>query len=434
MRAFLTKLFIPLTLFAMPFLAAADVDDSDRIDALDIQALRDWINTKRQVTVRERGGNLSISAEVRVEMQATNERKRVDRLDADGNVVTHPDGRPVRYWRQQRGNGGAVPNTATYAWDVEVNLMLDYRTERTWAAVKLEFDNNMGTVSGTGNRLDLEKAYFGGRFIAADTYTMDLEAGRRPNGNVFDSRIEFGSTLDGVVYRYDQAFDAAGDFYVHCAGFIIDERKNHYGYVGEIALLNIMNTGFYSKYSLINWSNLPTGTPLEKQRWKFIVSQFLVGYKCVPKWLDKILTFYAAGLVNSDASRLQITNNTKSNLGAYIGFSAGEVRKAGDWSFDANYQVVQAQAIPSIDMSGVGRGNAARAGLYTTNKNGSGSPTTQANAVGDGNFKGFQVELLFLASNNITILQAYRQSWTLNKSIGPKLDYKQYEIEFIYAF
>ena len=94
-------LFLTTTAFAID-------DGSPGLEQRDIEALRDWVNTKRQVTIKERGGNLSISGEVRAELQSTNEKK---------NGI------------KQRGRGGEVQPTAMRAWDVEVNLMLDYRTD-----------------------------------------------------------------------------------------------------------------------------------------------------------------------------------------------------------------------------------------------------------------------------------------------------------------
>src|SRR5689334_16321618 len=54
-------------------LHASTIDDSDDIEQKDINAVREWINTKRQVTVRELGGALSIAGEVRTEFQSTAE-------------------------------------------------------------------------------------------------------------------------------------------------------------------------------------------------------------------------------------------------------------------------------------------------------------------------------------------------------------------------
>ncbi|MCK4934710.1 MAG: hypothetical protein KAR79_03895 [Simkaniaceae bacterium] len=399
--------------FAYSSLNAVAVDFGDKIEQKDINALRDWVNTKRQVTVKERGGNLSISGEVRTEFQATSEK-------LDGI--------------KQRGNGGAIPGTASRAFDVEVNIMLDYRTDRTWAAVKLEFDNNAGTSSGTTSKISLERAFFGGRLVSRDTYTIDMELGRRFLATIFDSRIQFGSLMDGILVKYDHAMDFLGDLFLRAAPFVVDERVDQYAYVGELGLLNMFNTGFYSKYSLIDWNTKHLKNKIERNRYRFLNSQLTLGYKLRPKWLNKLTTFYAAGLMNHAAHTVPMSGEKLANLAWYTGFSIGELRQKGDWSFDLNYQYVQAQAIPDFDGSGIGRGNAKGTGFYSTKKGGAGVATTKENAVGAGNYKGFSVELLYLLTRNITIYQSWKQSINQNDNIGPFIRYKQYELEFIYAF
>jgi len=89
---------------------------------------------------------------------------------------------------------------------------------------------------------------------------------------------------------------------------------------------------------------------------------------------------------------------------------------------------------PPGDASGIGHGNAAGSGFFTTKANGSGAITTQANALSPFNYQGFQIETLYGFTNNLTLQQSYQMSWTLDKNIGPNIQYKQYEIEFIYAF
>ncbi|GAB4186864.1 MAG: hypothetical protein Tsb0015_05010 [Simkaniaceae bacterium] len=402
--------------------------DRDVVDQVDIEALRDWINTKRQVTVKELGGRLSISGEVRTELQSTNERKNAKR---------------------QRGSGGEVSGVPTRAYDIEVNLMLDYRADRTWAAIKLEFDNNAGNISGTFNRLTLERAFFGVRAIQGDTFTTDVELGRRRLNYTFDSRIEFGSFMDGILVKYDHALDFLGDFYIHGGPFVINEKKDQYGWVGEVGLLGLGNTGFYTKYSLIDWDTKNLHNSIENRRFQFLNSQWILGYKFVPRKWNKTVTCYAAGLLNHAATgrplvekdaagnvvkKVNLTNGKKANWAAYIGFSMGEVRKVGDWSLDVNYQWVAAQSIPGFDAAGIGRGNAADVGFYTKKPDGTGGLNDRSDAVGFTNYKGLSIELLYLMTNNLTLMQGWRQSVTLDKDIGPLLRYKQYEIELIYAF
>lgn len=410
---------------------SADVqhDEKRDTDAYDMDALRRWIQDKRLVTVKEIGGDFSISGDVRSEFQIVGEEK---------NGV------------QQRGDHG-LGLKPMYAWDVEVDLMFDYRTDRSWIAVKLEFDNDMGTRSGTVNRIKLEKAYLGGRIIAGDTFMWDTEIGRRYLFNTFESKLQFSSIFDGALMRFSKAFYEIGDFYWNVGSFLVNDSSNHYGFVTEIGALRISNTGLNLKYSLIDWyrpgsESSPSQTSIENQlanlRFRYLVSQLLAIYQMYPEWIGKrLVRFYAAGLTNHIALANPLATVGvegqpfgKQNWGWYAGVAIGLVKKKGDFAIDMNYQWLQTQAVPSFDVSGIGRGNAAGSGLYTVNDNGSGGPTTKATAAGNTNYKGFEVELLYAFTDNLTFQQSYKMSFTLDKNIGPYIKYNQYEAEFIYAF
>jgi hypothetical protein len=432
----MAKILFCLFLLTSPLVAqevaqSADVqfDEKSDSDSKDMNALRRWLQDKRLVTMREIGGDLSLSGEVRTEFQATNERK--------DNI-------------QQRGNRG-LNLKPMYAWDVEVNLMLDYRTERTWAAIKLEFDNDMGQRSGTVNRIKLEKAYLGGRLVSGDTFTLDGEIGRRYLFNVFDSNLEFSSIFDGVLFRFSKAFISIGDTYVNLGAFLVNDRTNHYGFITEIGALRIANVGLNMKYSLIDWyrpgseserGNTNAENQLANLRYRFLVSQFLASYQFYPEWLGKrLLKFYGAGLTNHIAlanplAEADVTGESfgKQNWGWYAGVSIGVVKKQFDWAVDANFQWLQLQAVPDFDANGIGRGNAAGDGVYTTHSDGSGGPTSRALATGNTNYYGFELEGLYAFTDNLTLQNNFKWSWTLDKDIGPNIIYKQYEVEFIYAF
>jgi hypothetical protein len=400
----------------LPTIAQGDIQYNEKKDpdAGDMDALRRWLRDKRMVTVKEIGGDLSLSGEIRTEFQDTSENR-------DG----------IR----QRGKGSAT-SKAQYAWDIEVNVMIDYRTDRTWAAIKLEFDNNMGVRSGEVNKIRLEKGYLGGRIVAGDTLTIDGEIGRRYLGNVYESKVEFAALFDGAVFRFNKAFPSMGDYYFNAGAFLIDDRSSHYGYVSEMGGLRIANVGLNIKYSLIDWYK-PYANQFNNLRFKYLVSQFLVSYQFYPEWIGKrLIKFYGAGLCNHLASGLPITHGERQNYGCYAGVSIGLVKKQGDWAIDANYQWVQAQTIPDFDVSGIGRGNASSIGLYTVKIDGNpdGGFTDVDNATGNCNYKGFEIEALYAFTNNFTLLQNFKFSNTLNKSIGPDIIYKQYEAEFIYAF
>ncbi len=409
MKRFTNTLALSLCLAATPLVFG----DEGQLDMQDIQALRDWLNTKRQVTIREIGGNLSLSGEVRAELQCTNERV--------GGI-------------RQRGSNfiGATP-LPTNAYDIEVNVMLDYRADRTWGAIKLEFDNDAGLFNSTVNKLRLEKAYWGARIWDGPVATFDTEVGRRPLYTVFDSKVEFGSMSDGVLFRYDVSTDRYGDFYLHGMAELIDDISNQYAYIAELGWLSIWDTGLFFKYSLADWNTKDLSTP-RNYRFDYIVNQWLMGYKWIPEKFGKLVMPYAAFLWNPSAPRIALTRGHKLNLGGYIGFSIGELRKKGDWAFDANYQALQAQCVPEFDLFGIGVGNAARTGFYTAKSDGTGGPNPVGKAGGNSNYRGFMLTLDYLITNNLNLQQQWLQTITLDKNLGPVHQYKQYEIEFVYGF
>jgi hypothetical protein len=392
---------------------------------VDVQALREWINTKRQVTVKEIGGNLSVSGEVRTKYQAIGE--TVDGINQRGVPVKGADGKIIT----KEGNPVLFPENK---FNVSARLMLDYRADATWAAIRLEFNNDAGIISGTDNKIRLSRAYFGARTFSGDSYYVDFEIGRKKLNSIFDSKLEFDSLFDGALAKYDQSFEGVGDFYIHAGTFIINTNKNQFGYVGETGLMNIGDTGLYTKLSVIDWDTRNLHNALAQQRYDFIVSQMILGYKFYMQKIQKQMTFYAAGLYNFKAKKIEITDYQKANWGSYIGLTIGELKRAGDWSFDANYQWLAAQCVPTFDVSGIGVGNAVDSGFYTTKQDGTGVATTRGNARGQVNYQGVSVSLDYLITNNINLHQQWQYSCTLDDNIGPHRRYKQYEIEFIYTF
>lgn len=399
-------LTLPLSIFAQ------DEDNSNHSEESDMEALKRWIQEKRMISIKELGGDLSLSGEVRVEMQANSEKH---------------NGRQFRGSHKQD-----VKPKVNY--DLEVNVMLDYHTDRSWSSIKLEFDNDMGIIKGTGNKINLEKAYFGGRLIAGETFTLDGELGRKPMSNNFDSKVEFNSNFDGALLSFSKAFVAIGDFYTKLGAFLVYDKMNHYGYVGEIGMLHIGHTGTLVKYSLIDWKKHYVN-PVKTARFDFIVSQLLLGYQIdAPDTWWHLIKVYAAGLMNHAAKERPITLYKKANLGWYAGVAVGQVKQKGDFALETNYQWVQPQMCPDFDASGIKRGNAEGIGFYTKNFDGSGGPNNRFNAVGGCNYKGWVIEVLYAINNNLTMLNNFQMSKNLYKNIGPDIKWMQYELEFIYAF
>jgi hypothetical protein len=394
---------------------------------LDIEALEKWLQEKRMVSMKSFGGDLSISGEVRTEIKYTREKQKAQ-------------GFP--YYIQQRGINSAT-GKPELAWDAEFNLMLDYRADRTWGAMKVEFDNVMGTLESSDDHIRLEKAYMGARVVDGDSFTFDTEIGRRYLSNVFDSKLQFGSVFDGILFRFSKAYPTVGDLYASLGGFLVNAKSNHYGEALEIGALKVGATPLSLRYSLVNWNRHYTQSQLNNnsgssdfyQPWNYLVNQWTMLYQYNPTFLNKkLLKLYGAFLWNASAKKTELTHFKKSNLGWYAGFSAGTIKKPYDWAIDFNYQWAEAQVAPTLDCSGIGRGNAANKGFFTAKRDGSGLVSTSTNAFSPYNYHGFEFDFLYALSGNLTVQNHFAYSWTLDKSTGPNNVFKQYEIEFIYAF
>jgi len=395
----------------------------------DTEALSEFAKQKRSVSLRDIGGDLSLSGQVRFEYQNVSE-------TANGAV--------------KRGSGSGVAN---HSFDAEVNLMLDYRTDNTWAAVKLEFDNNAGSTASAGDTsigsggdssCRLERAYVGYNVFEEDTARFDLEVGRRKLYDIFDSKVQFAGTMDGVLLKYANSFQSVGDFYANGGTWIVDDVVDHYAWAVEMGLMDMVDTGLYMKYSYISWDkggvdrtgNKP-GQLLGQANvagmgrwWESRNSQLTVGYKFQPEMFRTDLNLYGAYLVNHASDKLVKSGNKKKNKAWYVGARLGKVEYAGDWSLDLNYQSVGAQAVLDQEVAGIGRGNTAGNAWANQADN-----TAVGSAMnGAANYKGYAVEALYAVTDNWTWLMEYESSNPADKKVGGRNSYHKFEVEAIYTF
>lgn len=421
---------------------------SQELNEKDWDALYDYINTKRTINVQEKECNLTISGDVRVDWRNTCEKRRGQQARGgkarDRLIITDGSDEPLGY-NQWIDYEHGLP-IGKNKFDIEFNLILDYVADRAWAVSHLQFDNCAGVSnqhsceydkqgmhgSGTGCDINLKKAYFGYNILCDGSTRFDIEIGRRRLYQVFDSEIQFLSRFDGVLLKYDSSTKNVGDWYFHLGGFIIDSRVNHFGYVGETGLREIMNSGFDLKYSFINWRKYgknrcfvenPDGT-------KFMVSQVTLYYNLDPqKFYCMPAQFFAAFAYNHDAvsnggvnyEDVPNTFKDKANMGWYAGFQVGEVVKACDWAFSVQYQWVEAKVIPDDDSSGIGRGNVFRESFTAVGR-------------GNTNFKGWRLELLYALTNNISMDARLEWSHEISKRYGGNQDFSQFKLEAIYAY
>lgn len=421
--------------------SAAEFSSVDEFNERDFEAVTDFIKTKRMVPLADKGCDLMISGDIRVEWENIKEK----------HAGVNRRGRAAEsqlYW-----NNGAPYGSNQF--DVEFNLMIDYKAGCTWAVAHLEFDNNAGIDvnnwycdgfeskavdsggntanapgdpygchgSGSNNNLALRKAYFGYNVFEECGCRLDIEVGRRHFYDAFDSRVQFRSRFDGVLFRYSNDFECTGDFYANVGFFVIDDAVDHWGWVAEVGLLDICDYGFDLKYSYIDWAKDGCNRCHKHDPYGMShkVHQLTAAYNFDPEWLCSRAKIYGAVLYNHDAKKsAQITKDK--DWGWYVGFLVGDVRCEGDWSFDINYQWVEANVIPDCDVSGIGRGNAR------------GVPITVNNAHGNTNFKGWRMEALYALTDNLGINPSWEYSNEEDAAIGGKHTYSKWELQLIYAF
>ena len=424
----------------------------------DFDALQNYIKSKRAINVKEKGGNLTISGDIRTEYYYCHARNhhisqrgmRSSKLYPNSyiNMVapkkSHHEYKRMPYrdrvaYRVVRST--MKPPYQTSEFDLEANLIFDYVGDRGWGTVQMQMQNPMGIIeadrkalindsrrimygSGKNDKFTLRKAYAGYNVWEEGTSRFDLEIGRRRFYDVFDSDVQFYSYFDGLLARFSNSFEGVTDLSFKAAAFVVDQTVNHWGYVGELGLLNLGDSGFDVKYSLIHWDKHGANRfgyrhPLGV---RFLNSQILAGYTVSPDVVSMKTYIYGAYLTNHDAKRTGLTHGRKANDAYYVGLKVGEVLRKGDYAFGAGYQWVEAQAVPERDVSGVYRDNPRGISFYNRRSG------------GYANFRGWRVEGLYALTDNWTLNAHFDRVRELNRHIGGK--HRSYELYLgaIFAF
>ncbi|MCE5293303.1 MAG: putative porin [Chlamydiales bacterium] len=430
----LMKLLLPLAMAVCSLtLNAGDFSTVQEARERDPDAVLDYLKSKRAVTLAEKGGNLSISGDVKAEWDYMHARS---------------DGKIMRGHKSSKRKSCKKPDHTPFAtseYAVETNLMFDYKTDRTWTAIQFQFDNPMGIRkasclndkdgikkrrknqlfgSGEQDNIVMRKAYFGYNFLDQGTSRLDLEVGHRRLYDVFDSEVQFYNFFDGATLKYAHSFEGVTDLTAKAAAFVIDMNNNHYGYVGEVGFLNIADTGIDLKYSAIDWQHHGANRYGKKHAWgsEFLVSQYTAAYTLPADWCRWKTKIYGAFLHNSKARKHKHFHNEKAANAWYAGVRMGEVRKKGDWAVEANYQWVEAQSIPETDVSGIKRDNPTGTSLYDHNWG------------GFANYKGYKLDAFYAFTDNLTLNTSFEKVREVSHRIGHKHRSYQFQVSAIYAF
>lgn len=393
-RALLSALMA--TAYSFCPLFADDLADSTTNDSDDFKAIRKYIEDKRNISVKDKGGNLKLGGDVRVIYKHTHQVADGQQVEGSG----FGGNRRVKDW--------AIPqNTA----DVEANLSLEYTHDTSYANILLRFKNNMGLDATNFNDLDspklnentnlsyksyqpgdnkisLARAFIGDELWSSDSHKVVGEIGRQRLYDIFDSRIMFFNRFDGVALKYTGAFEGVGKAHATYGGFLVADRANHYANVIELGLAQVLDSNVSLKYSLINWKRnhtysdgsdasqddlagcnrspdmYPVGTNPSyagfNRLFRFTVSQASVAYLVPSDFVGgQSLKLYAAWAHNHAAKEMKDYGSDDLNNNAwYAGFTLGSIQMPSDWVLDVNYQYVGAQSVPEFDtLGGAGRGN-----------------------------------------------------------------------------
>lgn len=320
----------------------------------------------------------------------------------------------------QVGQNTSVSNNQ---FTVDTEIQSSYALGRTFGNIRLKFSNTAGTFNGTANSINLSRAYLGYHFITYGPHTLDVQAGRRALGKIYNSQIMFKNTCDGATLFAFYGWKKIVEY--QFIGGVYTSNPGPF-WVTRGRLFNMANLGFYFDYAYIFWGKVKPSSNITQIGTKYGVSQYLIGWERKPEWLGTNIQAFAALLVNSRAVAHALSDNKKENLAGYVGLQYGTVKSKGDFSLQGQLQFCQLQAVPNWDVSGIGRGNKAKADFFKA------SNITQAN--GNTNYKGWELTLNYALTDQITLTTSFQRSVNLSKAIGLPSSYSNYSLSTAYSY
>lgn len=404
----------------------------------DTQALADFVRSKGQVSLKDKTASMVLSGNVRTEWDYAHSKSNGVRQRGKGTSRQFIPTMPKKTFHKPFSRN---------EYNIEANLVFDYRADRTWGRIQLQFSNSAGIRqrpedvaqlthkerrkhknvmfgSGSLDNLALRKAYMGYNVFEEGTSRFDLELGRRRLIDVFDSKVQFHNYYDGITAKYANSFEGIMDFQAKLAGFVVDYTVNHYGWVGELDFLNLGDEGVDFKYSFIHWNknginrldhHHPHGN-------RFNISQFTLAYNISPDWISYKSQLYGAYLFNHAAAKGKLTHGKREREAYYVGFRMGEIKRQNDWAFDLSYQWVQPQAVPESDVSGIGRDSPRGISMYRRADQ------------GFANYKGYEFNGLYAITDNLTAELLFQRVHQCTARVGGKHRSYLFELAAIYAF
>ncbi|WP_348660458.1 hypothetical protein [Chlamydiifrater volucris] len=330
----------------------------------------------------------------------------------------------------------------------EFNMYMSYLAENNWMTSKMRWAAVAGGEN-TAAGVDIDRAFIGYRLFRNPVTKSDffIEIGRSGLGDMFESEVQFSSQFDGIHLYCSKRIAKAlpWQVIVHGGPFVVNMATKHYAWVAE-GILSNLPANFLMKYSIIDWNSFKPETLSEDQqvkkpvkgaalpqKYEYLVGQFLLGNRSSMPWgkgKRKSIYLYGAVLTNYLAKATTTTLNKKENLAWFVGGTLGSLRKAGDWSVTVRYEVVEALAVPEIDVSGIGRGNSLKywfaqavAGNYDPK-----------DANGFTNYKGVSGLFAVGITNSLSFRAYGAYSRPENDKLGSDFTYRKFDVGLISAF
>ncbi|MBJ7449512.1 MAG: hypothetical protein JHC93_04030 [Parachlamydiales bacterium] len=372
---------------------------------------------KSVISIKNKGGNLFISGDVRAKW--IKEYRKTNGVDYFGQ------------------NG--VPADS---YEAKTSLLFNYDADNSWAQTKLEFKANPLGVNGSPGTLKLRRAFIGYDILDQGNNELYVEVGRQKMDYLFESSIQFDSIYDGILIGYEYSWKNTGDFFVHAGPFIVNSTSENYGYVGETGLMQMFQTGLYTKLSFINWKNNKadaSGTRYSPNL-RYQNTQLVIGYVFEPQTFGAPVRLFSGMVYNGAAKRTQTSDYHKANKGYYAGVEFGKLEVAGDYSVTVSYQYVGFYAVPEYDVSGIGagfcQGPAYQQDPLNPANTGGVNPDflNPATVEGQTNYKGFSLTALYNITSNLALNLDGCYSTRILTEIGGHNDYRKMELGLIYSY
>lgn len=412
-------------------LYSADYSGVDEISSRDDQALREFTSSKLKGSLADKMENINLSGDIRLEYNQKEEKR-------NGHHVLGNNSKDLIF-NTDKTKG---PNSFL---DVEVHMAVDYECNDLWGVFELEWDNNAGVEnrgyesdnalfgSGSSDNIAVRKAYVGYHVIENDCAYFDIEFGRRNLDDVFISKVQFDSVFDGILLDYGYDFESFADTTLKYGVFLVDNVSDHFGYVVEGGLHNIMYTDLDLTYTYTHWKHAGRNRAKSKDPIgaNFQISQLGAAWK-IPGlgYCGNDVMLFGALLHNHTAKK---TTQGRQDFGWYLGAQYGKVRKRGDVAAEIRYEWVQAQVVPDRDNGGVTRGTSHPYSRQTFE-------AKVNEKAGTGNYKAVYAKALIGLAKNLSLELKVKSSRAINKNLlkdgafGGSHAYNEFKVTTIFAF